>query len=54
MPKPRVMIVDEDISFIVALQFKFVKEFFNKIELEIITERKYFEELFSRPKRAEI
>ncbi len=54
MPKPRVMIVDEDISFIVALQFKFVKEFFNKIELEIITERKYFEELFSRPQSAEI
>ncbi len=54
MPKPRVMIADEDASFITALQFKFVKEFFNKIELEIITERAYFEELFSRPQSAEI
>lgn len=54
MPKPRVIIADEDTGYIVPLQFKFVKDFFNKIDLEIITEKEYFEQLFSRPQRAEI
>lgn len=54
MPRPRVIIADEDRGYIIPLQLKFVKEFFNQIDLEIITERQYFLDLFSRPQRAEI
>ena len=54
MAKPRVIIADEDASYIVPLQFKFVTDFYNKIDLEIITDRTYFEEFFLRPQNAEI
>lgn len=54
MPKPRVIIADEDTGYIVPLQFKFVKDFFNKVDLEIVTNKEYFEELFSKPQSAEI
>lgn len=54
MAKPRVIIADEDANYIVPLQFKFVTDFFDKIDLEIITDREYFEEYFSKPQNAEI
>lgn len=54
MTKPKVIIADEDVNYIIPLQFKFVSDFFNKIELEIISDRNYFEEFFSRPQNAEI
>lgn len=54
MARPKVIIADEDTSYIVPLQFKFVTDFFNKIDLEIITDRAYFDEYFSRPQNAEI
>lgn len=54
MAKARVIIADEDVSYIVPLQFKFVTDFFNKIDLEIITDRAYFEDYFSKPQNAEI
>ena len=54
MAKPRVIIADEDVNYIIPLQFKFVTDFFDKIELEIISEKNYFEEFFSRPQNAAI
>ena len=54
MAKSRIIIADEDQDYIASLQFKFVTEFFNKIDLEIITDRSYFEELFSRPQSADV
>lgn len=54
MAKPKVIIADEDANYIVPLQFKFVTDFFDKIDLEIITDRTYFEEYFSQPQNAEI
>lgn len=54
MAKPRVIIADEDANYIIPLQFKFVNDFFNKIELEVISDRVYFEEFFSTPQNAEI
>lgn len=54
MAKPRVIIADEDVNYIIPLQFKFVTDFFNKIDLEIITEREYFDEFFSKPQNAEV
>lgn len=54
MARPRVIIADTDASYIIPLQLKFINEFFDKINLEIITDQSYFKELFSKPQNAEI
>lgn len=54
MAKPRIIIADTDESYIVPLQLKFVEDFFEKINLEIISDEDYFEELFSAPQSADI
>lgn len=54
MAKPRIIIADTDISYIVPLQLKFVEDFFEKVELEIITDEEFFDTLFSIPQRADI
>lgn len=54
MSKPRIIIADTDLNYIIPLQLKFVEEFFDKIELEIITDEEYFENLFSSPQRVDI
>ncbi len=54
MVKPRIIIADTDLNYIVPLQVKFIEEFFNKVELEVITDKEYFEDLFSSPQRADI
>lgn len=54
MAKPRIIIADTDINYIVPLQLKFVEDFYEKIELEIISDRGYFTDLFSTPQRADI
>ena len=54
MAKARIIIADTDESYIQSIQLKFVEEFFEKIDLEIITDKEYFESLFSVPQRAEI
>ena len=35
MAKPRIIIADTDISYIIPLQLKFAEDFFEKIDLEI-------------------
>lgn len=54
MAKPRIIIADTDINYIIPLQLKFVEDFFEKVDLEIISNKEYFEELFSTPQRADI
>lgn len=54
MEKPRIIIADTDSTYIASLQLKFIEEFFNCIELEIITDAAYFHELFSNPQNADI
>lgn len=54
MAKPRIIIADADTSYIIPLQLKFVEEFFEKIDLEIISDKGYFNELFSTPQKADI
>ncbi len=54
MSKPRIIIADTDEKYILPLQLKFVEEYFNKIELEIITEKSYFESLFSSPQKIDV
>ena len=54
MAKPRVIIADTDSNYIIPLQMRFAEEFFEKIDLEIITEKAFFEEFFSSPQKADI
>lgn len=54
MAKPRIIIADTDSSYIIPLQLRFVEEFFEKIDLEIITDKDYFVSTFAVPQKAEI
>lgn len=54
MAKPRIIIADTDISYVAPLQLKFVEEFFEKIDIEIITDKGYYEQLFSVPQKTDI
>lgn len=54
MAKPRIIIADTDIGYIIPLQLKFVEEFFEKVEIEIITSPEYFDTLFSTPQKADV
>lgn len=54
MAKPRIIIADTDISYIIPLQLKVVEDFFEKVDLEIITDKDYFDTLFSTPQRVDI
>lgn len=47
MIKPRIVIADVDYDYIIRLQQKFITEFLDKIELEVVTDCDYFQELFS-------
>lgn len=49
MENCRIIIADTDINYLLPLQLKFVEEFGDKINLEIITDRTYFQTLFSTP-----
>lgn len=54
MTKARVIIADTDLDYIIPLQLKFAEDFFDAIELEIISDEDYFEGLFSTPQKADI
>lgn len=54
MAKPRIIIADTDVGYIIPLQYKFVDVFFEKVDIEIITSRGYFDELFATPQKADI
>lgn len=54
MSKPRIIIADTDISYIIPLQQKFIEEYFEKIDLEIISEPSYYERFFSSPQKADV
>lgn len=54
MNRPRVIIADTDSSYIVPLQLRFVDDFFNKIDLEIITQKQFFDTQFSTPQIVDV
>lgn len=54
MAKPRIIIADTDVNYIIPLQLKFAEDYFEKIDLEIITDKHYFENIFSVSQRADI
>lgn len=46
MARPRVIVADTDESYVIPLQKKFAELFADKIDLEIITDKDYFNQLF--------
>ena len=54
MNKPRVVIADTDENYIQSIELKFIEDFFDKIQLEIITNREYFEKIFMTPQSVDI
>lgn len=54
MEKPRIIIADTDSRYILPLQARFVEAYFEKIDLEIITDRNFFAGVFITPQKADI
>lgn len=54
MSKPRVIIADLDMNYVIPLQARFIEEYTYNISLEIITDQSYFSELFSTPQKADV
>ena len=54
MAKPRIIIADTNVDYIIPLQYKFISEFFDKIDLEVITDSEYFDEVFSSPQKVDV
>lgn len=54
MSKPRVVIADTDINYIYPLQIKFAHDFYDEVELEIISSRDYFVSFFSAPQKIDV
>lgn len=54
MAKPRIIIAEKDKSIVMPLQFKFLKEFFEKVDIEVISDEAYFKEYFSTPQMTDI
>lgn len=51
MNKPFVVLADIDANYLVPLEDKLTEELYDQIELEIITDRQYFAEFFSTPRK---
>lgn len=54
MANPRIIIADSDINYIAPIQLKFIEEFFDKIQLEVITDKGYYDAYFSDPRNVDI
>lgn len=54
MGKKRVILADTEENVLSALEIKFLYELDESVELEIITDARYFEELFSKPQNVDV
>lgn len=54
MAKPRIIIADTEASIYIPLQMRFVEEFMDEIDLEIISDKRYFDSLFSTSQNAQV
>lgn len=54
MARPRVILADTDSGYVIPLQLRFAEDFFEMIDLEIVTDREFFDDMFSVPQRADI
>lgn len=53
MSKPRIIIADSNIAYLIPLQLKVASELFNRVDIEIITDKEYFDDLFSTSQTAD-
>ncbi len=51
MSKPFVVLADTDANYLIPLEDKLTEELYDQIELEIITDRQYFDTFFSTPRK---
>lgn len=54
MVNPRIIIADTDSKYIIPLQQRFIEKYYDNIDLEIITDRIFFDEVFSAPQKVDI
>ena len=54
MDRPRVIIADSELDYIAPLQLKFAVDFFDQIDLEIVTDHEYFNRMFETPQSADV
>lgn len=54
MKKPRILIAGTDSSYVMPFQLKLAENYWGRVDLEVITERSYFNQLFSKPQKADI
>lgn len=54
MNNPKVIIADTDLEFVKPLQNRFITQFFNGVDLEVITDVDFFNEYFSVAREADI
>lgn len=54
MSKPRVIIADPDVNYVMPLQSRFIEEYTYNIQLEVITDPDYFKQLFLIPQKADV
>ncbi len=54
MSKPKVIIADADEKYVLTFQLRFIEEYFNSIDIEVITSKEYFDSYFSSPRTIEI
>lgn len=54
MAKPRIIIADSDVNYVIPMQAKFAEDFFENADIEVITDPEYFRQLFSKPQRADV
>ena len=54
MKKPVVVLADTDIKIVTPLELRFLEEYDDKIDLQIITDAEYFNEYFSSPKNVDV
>ena len=54
MSRAKIIIAEEDINYVVAFQAKFVDYFYDKVNLEIITDKDYYDMFFSTPQKVDV
>lgn len=54
MDRPRIIIADSDLSYLIPLQHRFIEKFGDSIDFELIDNKFYFEKLFTTPQSAEV
>ena len=52
--KAKIVIADLDFDYIMPLQARLAKMYYNQVELEIITDKDYYKEFLSSPKSIDI